>query len=218
MRTWPGATQLTRTVGPYSSAPLLVSAITPALAAEYAASLRVGMRPDTDALLTIVPRPASSMSGTTERVALNVPVRFTSMSRCHSLSSTVCSGRRSPVPALLTSTSIRPNVADDPAHRVLDRVAVADVERVGPAADLVGHGFGARRVAVDDRDGCPLRREAPCGRRADARRAAGDRLPPVRRAPARTEIYDGSRLDTLPSSADTAPRANADTSSSSTRL
>ena len=57
VRTWPGATQLTRIVGPYSSAPLLVSAITPALAAEYAASLRVGVSPDTDALLTIAPPP-----------------------------------------------------------------------------------------------------------------------------------------------------------------
>ena len=61
VRTWPGATQFTRTVGPYSRAPLLVSAITPALAAEYAASLRVGVMPETDAMLTIAPPPAASM-------------------------------------------------------------------------------------------------------------------------------------------------------------
>ena len=61
VRTWPGATQLTRTVGPYSSAPLLVSEITPALAAEYAASLRVAASPDTDALFTMAPPPVSSM-------------------------------------------------------------------------------------------------------------------------------------------------------------
>ncbi len=70
VRTYPGATQLTRTVGPYSSAPLLVSAITPALAAEYAASLRVGVIPETDALFTIAPPPLASMSGTAARMPL----------------------------------------------------------------------------------------------------------------------------------------------------
>ena len=72
--------------------------------------------PETDALLTIAPRPASSMIGTTARMPLNVPVRFTSISRCHSLSSTVCSGRRSPEPALL-------NEHVEPAGRVGDRAA-----------------------------------------------------------------------------------------------
>ncbi len=88
--------------GPYSSAPLLVSAITAALAAEYTASLRVGVKPETDALFTIAPCPARCMSGTAARIVLNVPVRFTSSTRCQTLSSIVCKGRKSPSPALFT--------------------------------------------------------------------------------------------------------------------
>ena len=51
----PGATQLARIVGASSSAALAVSAITPALAAEYGPSPRVGRMPVSEALLTIAP-------------------------------------------------------------------------------------------------------------------------------------------------------------------
>ena len=58
------------------------------------------------------------------------------MSRCQSLSSTVCSGRRSPVPALLTRMSIRPSVCATASTTSVDLVAVAHVERVRVTADL----------------------------------------------------------------------------------
>ena len=52
------------------------------------------------------------------------------MSRCQSLSSTVCSGRRSPEPALLNSTSSRPVASATARTAARQRVAVAHVDRV----------------------------------------------------------------------------------------
>src|SRR5581483_9038924 len=82
----PGDTQLTRIAGAYSSAAVIVRLTTPALAAEYGASPESGCTTLADALLTMHPRPDSSMSGITARMQLNVPVRFTARTSAHSSS------------------------------------------------------------------------------------------------------------------------------------
>ena len=72
----PGDTQLTRIFGAYSSAASIVSEITPAFAAEYGPSNRVGRTPHTDAWFTMQP-PRSRISGTAARMPWNVPARLT---------------------------------------------------------------------------------------------------------------------------------------------
>ena len=52
----PGDTQFTRISGAYSSAAAIVSEITPAFAAEYGLSKRVGRTPVRDATFTMQPR------------------------------------------------------------------------------------------------------------------------------------------------------------------
>ena len=107
--------------------------------------------------------------------------------------------------------SSRPSVCATASTAVGDRVAVAHVDRVRVPADLGGDRIAPLGVAVEDRDGRALGREPARGRRADARRAAGDdRYPPVElRHGAR--IYGAShRVRPLEQAATTAPRANAD--------
>jgi len=58
VRIIPGATELTRMRGPYSSAADAVMAATPALAAEYGASPAAGRVPLIDAVETTLPVPA----------------------------------------------------------------------------------------------------------------------------------------------------------------
>jgi hypothetical protein len=86
VRIMPGATAFTRTAGASSTAAVWVRLRTPALAAEYGPSPRVGRRPVSDALFTMDPRPASSMIGAADRIRWKVPVRLTPMSSAHSLS------------------------------------------------------------------------------------------------------------------------------------
>src|SRR3954447_18278505 len=98
----PGATQLARIAGASSSAALAVNAITPAFTAEYGPSPRVGRRPVSDAFVTMLPPPPSTMIWPAARIVLNVPVRFTPTSSANSLSVYSSSGFAVPVPALVT--------------------------------------------------------------------------------------------------------------------
>jgi hypothetical protein len=86
VRTKPGETQFTRMSGPYSSAADIVSAMTPAFAALYGPSPRVGRIPDTDAMFTIDPPPVARSSGTAARIPAKVPYRLTRMIRSNSRS------------------------------------------------------------------------------------------------------------------------------------
>src|SRR3954468_1690748 len=69
----PGDTQLTRIVGAYSTAAVIVRFTTAAFAAEYGASPDNGRSALSDALLTMLPPPPSSMRGITARRQWNVP-------------------------------------------------------------------------------------------------------------------------------------------------
>jgi len=69
-----------------SGAADMVSAITPAFAALYGPSPRVGLTPDTDAMFTIEPPPEARSSGTAARMPANVPYRFTRTIRSNSRS------------------------------------------------------------------------------------------------------------------------------------
>src|SRR4051794_27878837 len=89
-------------------APVIVRLATAALAAEYGASPERGRTALNDALFTMQPPPASSMSGTTARMQLNVPVRFTPTTRAHSLSVYWCNGLFIPRPALFTRSVTPP--------------------------------------------------------------------------------------------------------------
>ena len=81
-----GATAFTRMDGASSTAAVWVRLSTPALAAEYGPSPRVGRMPVSEALFTIDPPPASSMIGAAARMPWKVPVRLTPISSAHSLS------------------------------------------------------------------------------------------------------------------------------------
>ena len=147
------------------------------------------------------------MYGITARVALNVPVRFTSIRRCQSLSSTVCSGRRSPVPALLTRMSIWPSVCatrvDRPRRprRRRARRARTRGRRPRPRPSIAPSPSRSKH-----RDRRALGREPARGRGADPRRAAGDdRDPSVELRHAR-RIYGVSRDRCGDHSAGRAPR------------
>jgi len=97
----PGETALTRMVGPYSSAAVAVSAITPALAAAYGPSPSAARTPLIEAVLTIRPSPAANMIGTAALRPKNVPIRLTSTMRRNSSGSMSCRPVQSDTPALL---------------------------------------------------------------------------------------------------------------------
>src|SRR3954469_21282002 len=80
----PGDTQLTRIVGAYSTAAVIVRFTTPAFAAEYGASPDSGRCAFRDALLTMLPPPDSSIRGMAARMQWKVPVRFTASTSAHS--------------------------------------------------------------------------------------------------------------------------------------
>ena len=96
------------------------------------------------------------------------------MRRCQSLSSTVCIGRRSPVPALFTRMSTWPSVCATLSTALGDLVAVAYVECVRVTADLGDHLHRGLAVAVEHDDRRPFGCEATRGRGADTGSAAGD--------------------------------------------
>ncbi len=78
----PGATQFTRiSVSQTSRDRAFVNAITPALAAEYAAKFGNPSLPASEPILTIRPCPARRMSGRIWRVTSNTPTRFTRIAR-----------------------------------------------------------------------------------------------------------------------------------------
>src|SRR6266850_6121340 len=80
-----GVTQLTSTPDCASSLPSdLVSAITPALDAEYATALGLPSLPAIEAMLTMRPYPALTMCGATARQHRNWLVRLMRSTRSHS--------------------------------------------------------------------------------------------------------------------------------------
>jgi hypothetical protein len=126
-----GATQLARTpCGPYWAATSRVSITTPAFAALYGAGAPVAAsRPASDDIVTIEPRPRSTMPGRNAFRLRNVAVRLPSTVECQSSMLVSCSrpGRARPSPTKAISTSTGPSSAS--AHRagVFDRRVVGAV-------------------------------------------------------------------------------------------
>src|SRR6516162_8276691 len=98
-----GAIALTRIPLPANSPDAArVKPITPALAAEYAASPPDdASHPAADAIFTIAPLPCSIMCGTTERIAQKVPRRHTFITRSQVSSLSCQMGSNLLMPALL---------------------------------------------------------------------------------------------------------------------
>src|ERR1700712_1837626 len=110
VRNGPAEMVLTRTVGPYSRANAVVSALSPAFAAAYGPNRGCGIRaPDDDTLMT-EPPPAATIRGPISEVSRNGPLRFppTTLSNSSSLVSSD-DGASGDIPALFTRTSTRPN-------------------------------------------------------------------------------------------------------------
>jgi hypothetical protein len=108
--TQPGQTALTRTPRPpHSAAKVLVSPIRPCLLALYAARSAIPRSPATEAMFTILPEPCRNISPPNSRLVRNGPVRLTSRTRRQSAEVVSSAGVMRLTPALLTSTSTRPN-------------------------------------------------------------------------------------------------------------
>ena len=148
--------------------------MTPAFAAEYAASFRVGVMPDTDALLTI--DAATALEHERHR-GTHAVIRAGEVHVDEA------------VPELLVDGVQRPEIAEagvvhqhveppEPVRDVGERgahlVAVAHVERVGVTLDLGRDGSRRVRIAVDDGDDRALVREHHRGRPSDPRAATRD--------------------------------------------
>ena len=89
----------------------MVRALTAALEMEYQAWKGIGSGPATELRFTMRPDPARRMWGSTARMVLFMPNRFTSIRRRASASSVNSNAPEMPKPALLMSTSIRPSRA-----------------------------------------------------------------------------------------------------------
>ena len=114
VRTYPGATAFTRTPsGAHSAARDRVRWCTPAFEALYAGCHcgRLTIAADIDPTLTITPPPASTMCRPNTWQPFHTPVRLTVITSSHSSGVTSRAGRWMHVPALLTSTSTRPNAS-----------------------------------------------------------------------------------------------------------
>ena len=115
VRVEPGAMPLTRMpCGPSSRAIALVRFTTPALAATKAHWSRKGTSPAIEAMLMIRPEPCARIARAANRLTSYRPVRSTARMRSHSSrgnSSIVTRWARVLTPALLTTTSSRPQVA-----------------------------------------------------------------------------------------------------------
>src|SRR3954447_18930734 len=112
VRTYPGATALTRTPsGAHSAASDLVRWCTPALDALYAGCHcgRLTISPDIEPTLTITPAPRATIPAPKIWQQFQTPVRLTSMTSRHWASVTSSAGRWMQVPALLTRTSTGPS-------------------------------------------------------------------------------------------------------------
>jgi hypothetical protein len=116
--TVPGDTQLIRMPLPISSAAIaLVSESTAPFDAEYTARSTRPTDAATEQVLTIAPRPATRMLGSTARLMLATPKTLTANTRSQSSGVDVTTSPTELTPALLQSTSIRPWVATISATR-----------------------------------------------------------------------------------------------------
>jgi hypothetical protein len=95
---------------PHSTASVRVNPISPCFVVLYAARSATPCNPATDAMLTTLPEPWSSMILPSACVSRNGPVRLTAMIRSHCSRLVSSNGTMPAIPALLTSTSTRPYV------------------------------------------------------------------------------------------------------------
>ncbi|KYF73745.1 hypothetical protein BE17_25550 [Sorangium cellulosum] len=106
-----GANTVTRAPRP-SSSPRSDSekATTAAFAAEYAAAAGIGTHATVEAMFTTVPEPCASIAGRTARVTRSIPNTWTSnIARVNAASVDSQRDILPPLPALLMTTSTRPN-------------------------------------------------------------------------------------------------------------
>src|SRR5262245_57040198 len=98
----PGATAFTRTPLPswaHSNATAVVSMMTAALLAQYAAAAGAALMPEADATLTMLPPPDRLMDRTPARVPRNTPSRLTARTRRQSASVVSVTGPTRAIPA-----------------------------------------------------------------------------------------------------------------------
>src|SRR4051794_6807669 len=89
----PGQTALTRTAGAYASAADFVSDSSAVLLAAYAGAFARPERPATEESVTMLPPPPPSvMTRAADWIVWKTPVRFKSMTRCHSTGDTSAIG------------------------------------------------------------------------------------------------------------------------------
>jgi len=81
------------------------------LEAVYAATIWYALSPDTEATLTMRPRPASTIAGSTCCMHRNAPVRFTAMARFHASRLVPVKLAAAAWPALFTRMRGGPNVS-----------------------------------------------------------------------------------------------------------
>src|SRR6185437_9107282 len=106
----PGQTQLTLTWWrAISRASDLVKAMIPPLAAEYTALPDEPTRPASEPRFTTAPVPWAAITGSTALQVCSTPYRLIAIARSQSAGSESTNGLALSQPALLTSTSIRPN-------------------------------------------------------------------------------------------------------------
>ena len=150
VRNAPGATQLTRTVGPHSNASVRLDSTTPARAAAVWA-MPGNPRPTMATICTMLPPPPSSIWLPNTCVIVQVPFRFRSITLRQPL------GLKSR--AFLRE--LTPGIVDEDVDPMtggerLDGLAVADVDHVdvdgvaGRRRDLGGGGVEALPVAGGD--------------------------------------------------------------------
>ena len=152
-----------------------------------------------EAMVTMRPHPAASMSGTAAWTHEKVPVRFTAMMRSQ-LSRVMSTERRERLDAGAGDEDADgPELAADLGDGGVDRVAVGDVDldAHGPCApvgpQLGGGGLGARAVPVEEGDGVAVGGELLGDAEADAGGGAGDDGDPAH-APASTGSNSRCRL------------------------
>ena len=93
----------------YSAAICRVRLTIAPLAAQYAAMVGMPTSPATEPTLTIAPRLAAIISGSTARDARKVPVTFTAQMRCQLSGVLLCTLPKSAMPALLNRPSMPPS-------------------------------------------------------------------------------------------------------------
>ena len=141
--------------GPSSTAALLTNAISPALAAPYAACRGAALVPDTEATNVIVPPPLALMSGAAYCIASQPWRRY--MSKCQSHSSSVISvsSLYCAMPTMSTKpSSLPPKILPASSNSRLHAVALGHVADPGHrvVADLGRDVVGPLLVDVDAED------------------------------------------------------------------